>query len=88
MNDPQRIQDETNEKVKETGWKRRDFLKATGASVLAGMGAIFAPGILKAAVQPRYHRDTQSLGQTLTTLPSWKPYPYKIIPVLVREGSV
>jgi|GEM_PF-1488802 len=77
-----------SEKLKETGWKRRDFLKATGASVLAGMGAIFAPGILKAAVQPRYFRDTLSLGQTLTTLPSWKPYPYKIIPIRVLEATV
>jgi glyoxylase-like metal-dependent hydrolase (beta-lactamase superfamily II) len=84
--------DETQHRIKEelknVGLERRDFLKLAGASVIGGMGSLFIPGISKSAVEPRYFRNTESSGQTLTVLPPWKPYPYEVVPIKVLDAAV
>ena len=86
--DSERIQDQRGKKLKETGWDRRAFLKATGATVLAGMGAIFAPSIAKASAEPRSFRVTEASGQTIIKLPPWKSYPYEVIPLPVLDATI
>jgi len=87
-NDSEKSKDDTKKKLKKRSWNRRDFIKATGVTVAAGIGAVFAPGIGKASVWPRSLRNMESSGQALTTLPEWKPYPYKVIPLPVLDAKI
>ncbi|MBW1863663.1 MAG: MBL fold metallo-hydrolase [Deltaproteobacteria bacterium] len=86
--DSEEVQEEINERVKETGMERRDFLRFAGASVLGGVGALFVPGIAKASIEPRSFRVTDASGDTLSVLPPWKPYPYEVIPLPVLDATV
>ena len=81
-------QQEIKERLEDSGFERRDFLKLAGASLIGGMSSLFVPGISKAAIKPRYLSETEASGQTLSVLPTWEPHPYEVVPLPVLDAGV